>query len=71
MLLQTLEADASQRDRLEETLKKELKKLQREREKVKSWAAKGEVRDKEPLLDARAVRGAGKCTAPPPSRHRL
>ncbi|CAE6970870.1 NOT5 [Symbiodinium sp. KB8] len=40
------EADASQRDRLEETLKKELKKLQREREKVKSWAAKGEVRDK-------------------------
>jgi hypothetical protein len=37
-------------------LKKEIKKLQRYRDQVKSWASSSEVKIKQPLLDARKAR---------------
>lgn len=43
----------TQRDKLEENLKKEIKKLQRFRDQIKSWAAGNEVKDKGPLLEQR------------------
>lgn len=42
-----------QKDKLEETLKKEIKKLQRFRDQIKAWAAQNDVKDKKPLLDKR------------------
>lgn len=45
--------NTAQRDRLEENLKREIKKLQRSREQVKSWASGNEVKDKTPLLEQR------------------
>ncbi|KAK5790101.1 hypothetical protein VI817_007388 [Penicillium citrinum] len=43
----------TQRDKLEENLKREIKKLQRFRDQIKSWAAGNEVKDKAPLLEQR------------------
>ncbi|BDD62479.1 proteinral negative regulator of transcription subunit 5 [Monascus purpureus] len=43
----------TQRDKLEENLKREIKKLQRFRDQIKSWAAGNEVKDKTPLLEQR------------------
>ncbi|KAL2218398.1 Not1 N-terminal domain, CCR4-Not complex component-domain-containing protein [Thermoascus aurantiacus ATCC 26904] len=43
----------AQRDKLEENLKREIKKLQRFRDQIKSWAAGNEVKDKNPLLEQR------------------
>lgn len=37
----------------EEDLKKEIKKLQKLREQVKAWASGSEIKNKQPLLDAR------------------
>lgn len=45
--------NATQRDKLEENLKREIKKLQRFRDQIKSWAAGNEVKDKAPLLEQR------------------
>ena len=42
-----------QRDKLEDNLKREIKKLQRFRDQIKSWAAGNEVKDKTPLLEQR------------------
>ena len=39
--------------KLEEDLKRELKKLQKQRDAIKGWAASTEVKVKTPLLDAR------------------
>lgn len=48
-------ADAqSQKQKLEEDLKKEIKKLQRYRDQIKTWAASADVKNKQPLLDGRA-----------------
>jgi hypothetical protein len=49
--------------RLEDWLRTEIKKLQKLRETVKGWAAKSDIRNKQPLVDAREVRGAGGRTA--------
>ncbi len=38
----------------EEDLKKEIKKLQKYRDQIKTWAATAEIKNKQPLLDARA-----------------
>jgi hypothetical protein len=46
-------SNPTQRDKLEENLKKEIKKLQRFRDQIKSWAAGNEVKDKAPLLEQR------------------
>jgi CCR4-NOT transcription complex subunit 3 len=38
---------------LEDSLKKEIKKLQRSRDKIKTWASANDVKDKKPLMDKR------------------
>lgn len=43
----------AQKDKLEETLKREIKKLQRSRDQIKAWAAQNDIKDKKPLLDKR------------------
>lgn len=42
-----------QKEKLEDTLKREIKKLQRQRDSIKSWAAGGEIKDKKPLVEHR------------------
>lgn len=45
--------NAAQKDKLEDNLKREIKKLQRSRDQIKTWAAGNEVKDKTQLLDYR------------------
>lgn len=45
----------SQKEKLEDSLKKEIKKLQRSRDQIKTWATMGEIKDKKPLLDKRKL----------------
>lgn len=45
--------NASQKEKLEDALKREIKKLQRHRDQIKSWAAGNEVKDKKPLMEQR------------------
>ncbi|KAI5820783.1 Not1 N-terminal domain, CCR4-Not complex component-domain-containing protein [Pyronema omphalodes] len=47
--------NASQKDKLEDMLKREIKKLQRHRDQIKTWAANSEIKDKKPLLDQRKL----------------
>lgn len=47
--------NASQREKLEDSLKKEIKKLQRSRDKVKTWATSSEIKNKTPLVDQRKL----------------
>lgn len=51
------------KEKHEADLKKEIKKLQRFREQVKSWAASGEIKNKQPLLEARKVPPPRACLA--------
>mmetsp|Transcript_65003 Transcript_65003/g.153629 ORF Transcript_65003/g.153629 Transcript_65003/m.153629 type:complete len:588 (+) Transcript_65003:41-1804(+) len=43
----------AQKEKFEGELKREIKKLQRLRESIKSWIANDQVKDKQPLIDAR------------------
>lgn len=45
--------NAAQKEKLEDNLKKEIKKLQRFRDSIKTWAASNEIKDKNPLLEYR------------------
>lgn len=45
--------NASQKEKLEDSLKREIKKLQRQRDQIKTWAASSEIKDKKPLMDER------------------
>lgn len=45
--------NASQKEKLEDNLKREIKKLQRQRDQIKTWAAGNEIKDKKPLLEHR------------------
>ncbi|CAK4033302.1 General negative regulator of transcription subunit 3 [Lecanosticta acicola] len=45
----------SQKEKLEDSLKKEIKKLQRSRDKIKGWASQNDIKDKKPLLDQRKL----------------
>ena len=45
--------NASQKEKLEDALKKEIKKLQRSRDKIKGWASSNDIKDKKPLLEKR------------------
>jgi len=45
----------SQKEKYELDLKKEIKKLQRLRDQIKTWAAGNEIKDKSKLLDARRL----------------
>lgn len=47
--------NASQKEKLEDALKREIKKLQRHRDQIKSWAAGNEVKDKKPLMEQRKL----------------
>lgn len=49
----TSSENPSQKDKLESDLKKEIKKLQRQREQIKNWLSGNEVKDKKPLLEYR------------------
>ncbi len=48
-----ISTNAAQKDKLEDNLKREIKKLQRFRDQIKTWAAGNEVKDKAPLLEQR------------------
>jgi CCR4-NOT transcription complex subunit 3 len=62
----------SQKEKLEDALKKEIKKLQRSRDQIKSWAASSEIKDKKPLIEQRklieTVRSPTSYPANPPSK---
>jgi CCR4-NOT transcription complex subunit 3 len=47
--------NAAQKEKLEDNLKKEIKKLQRLRDQIKTWHASNEVKDKGPLLEKRKL----------------
>jgi CCR4-NOT transcription complex subunit 3 len=48
-------ANQSQKEKYEMDLKKEIKKLQRLRDQIKSWIGSNDVKDKEPLIEARKL----------------
>jgi len=48
-------SNPAQKEKLEDSLKKEIKKLQRSRDQIKAWAATNEIKDKKPLLDQRKL----------------
>ncbi|KAI9805720.1 MAG: general negative regulator of transcription subunit 5 [Piccolia ochrophora] len=48
-------SNASQKEKLEDALKREIKKLQRQRDQIKTWAAGNEIKDKKPLLEQRKL----------------
>ena len=43
----------AQKEKLEDNLKTQIKKLQRSRDQLKTWAAGNDVKDKSPLLEWR------------------
>ncbi len=45
----------SQKEKLEDSLKREIKKLQRLRDQIKSWAASNDIKDKKPLIEQRKL----------------
>ncbi|KAF4120013.1 CCR4-NOT transcription complex subunit 3 [Geosmithia morbida] len=45
----------AQKEKQEDNLKREIKKLQRLRDQIKSWAASNDIKDKAPLLDHRRL----------------
>ncbi|USW53377.1 Putative CCR4-Not complex component, Not domain, CCR4-NOT complex subunit 2/3/5 domain superfamily [Septoria linicola] len=51
----TQSTNASQKEKLEDSLKKEIKKLQRSRDKIKGWASQNDIKDKKPLQDQRKL----------------
>lgn len=48
-------AQHNQKEKYEMDLKKEIKKLQRLRDQIKTWIGGSDVKDKEPLIDARKL----------------
>ena len=48
-------SNGSQKDKLEDALKREIKKLQRYRDQIKTWAAGNEIKDKKPLMEQRKL----------------
>lgn len=47
--------NASQKEKLEDALKKEIKKLQRDRDQIKTWAASNDIKDKNALIEHRKL----------------
>jgi CCR4-NOT transcription complex subunit 3 len=45
----------AQKEKLEDNLKREIKKLQRHRDQIKTWAAGNEIKDKKPLIEQRKL----------------
>ena len=50
-----LKTRANLQEKYEEDLKKEIKKLQRLRDQIKTWLASGEIKDKSTLMDNRKL----------------
>ncbi|XP_026544525.1 CCR4-NOT transcription complex subunit 3-like [Notechis scutatus] len=48
-------ANANQKEKYEADLKKEIKKLQRLRDQIKTWVASNEIKDKRQLIDNRKI----------------
>lgn len=48
-------SNKAQNEKIEQDLKKEIKKLQRYRDQIKTWAASNDIKDKKPLLDNRRL----------------
>jgi alpha-glucuronidase len=47
--------NANQKEKFEADLKREIKKLQRLRDQIKTWVAAGDIKDKKPLLEQRRL----------------
>ncbi|KHJ34558.1 putative ccr4-not transcription subunit 3 [Erysiphe necator] len=47
--------NAAQKEKLEDNLKREIKKLQRLRDQIKTWAASNDIKNKGPLLENRKL----------------
>ncbi|EPE08206.1 ccr4-not transcription complex [Ophiostoma piceae UAMH 11346] len=47
--------NTAQKEKLEDNLKREIKKLQRLRDQIKTWAAGNEIKDKGPLMENRRL----------------
>jgi CCR4-NOT transcription complex subunit 3 len=45
----------AQKEKQEDNLKREIKKLQRLRDQIKTWAASNDIKDKAPLLEHRRL----------------
>lgn len=45
--------NVNQKEKYESELKKEIKKLQRLREQIKTWQSSNDIKDKKPLAEAR------------------
>lgn len=45
----------AQKEKLEDNLKREIKKLQRLRDQIKTWAASNDIKDKSPLIEQRRL----------------
>lgn len=45
----------AQKEKLEDSLKREIKKLQRLRDQIKTWAASNDIKDKSPLMEQRKI----------------
>lgn len=45
----------AQKEKLEDSLKREIKKLQRLRDQIKTWAASNDIKDKGPLIEHRRL----------------
>ena len=50
-----LATNQSQKEKQEDALKKEIKKLQRSRDQIKTWATMNDIKDKKPLLEKRKL----------------
>merc|ERR1712227_1017205 len=48
-------SNSNQKEKYEEDLKKEIKKLQRLRDQIKTWIASGEIKDKSMLMEKRKI----------------
>jgi CCR4-NOT transcription complex subunit 3 len=48
-------ANANQKEKYEADLKKEIKKLQRLRDNIKTWLTSNDIKDKRPLMENRKV----------------
>jgi CCR4-NOT transcription complex subunit 3 len=59
----------SQKEKLEDSLKKEIKKLQRDRDRIKAWAASNDIKDKKQLIEHRKLIESVRDTAFAPSWH--
>jgi CCR4-NOT transcription complex subunit 3 len=61
--------NAAQKEKLEDSLKKEIKKLQRDRDRIKAWAASNDIKDKKALVEHRKLIETVGSSSPTPLWH--